>query len=133
MAEIKTKPTLESVENFLNNVENQQKREDSFIILDMMREAIGEEPKMWGTSIVGFGSKKYKSSATGREVNWFVLGFSPRKTSISLYLGIDIQQYADALNQLGKYKAGVGCLYISKLSDVNLNILNEIIVTAVKK
>ncbi len=133
MAEIKTKPTSESVEYFLHKVENEQKRRDSFFILEMMKKASEEEPKMWGTSIIGFGNMRYKSPNTGREVDWFIIGFSPRKANISLYLGLDIQQYAGSLEKLGKYKTGVGCLYVNKLSDVDTNVLNEIIVTAAKK
>lgn len=130
MAEIKTKPTSESVEDFLNKVDNEQKRKDSFVILEMMKKATGLEPRMWGTSIIGYDNVKYKSPATGREVDWFVMGFSPRKASISLYFALDIHKYDEMLNKLGKYKTGVGCLYINKLSDVDSNILNELIFTA---
>lgn len=133
MAEIKTKPTPESVEDFLNKVEDEQKRKDSFAILEMMKKASGEEPKMWGTSLIGFGNVRYKSPNTGREVDWFICGFSPRKANISLNLGIYIQEHAEALKRLGKHKTGVGCLYINKLSDVDPNVLNEMIVASVKK
>src|SRR5215216_2157484 len=109
MVEIKTKPTAESVEDFINKVADEQKRKDSFIILEMMREAIGEEPKMWGNSLIGFGNVRLKSPATGREVDWFRIGFSPRKTNLSLYLTLDIKRHGDALNKLGKHKTGVGC------------------------
>lgn len=132
MAEIKTKPTSQSVEEFINRVENEQKRRDSFVILEMMREATGLEPKIWGTSIIGFGSMIYRSPVTGREVEWFIIGFSPRKANISLYLGLDVQEYADFLKRLGKYKTGVGCLYINKLSDVDPDVLKELINTAAK-
>ena len=131
MAEIKTKPTSESVEDFLNKVQDEQKRLDSFVILDMMRKATGEEPKMWGSSLIGFGQMRYKSPATGREVDWFLLGFSPRKANLSLHL-IDLQQHAAALEKLGKFKTGRGCLYINKLSDVDLDILKEMIEASVK-
>ena len=132
MAEIKTKPTSESVEDFLNKVQDEQKRLDSFVILDMMRKATGEEPKMWGSSLIGFGQMRYKSPATGREVDWFLLGFSPRKANLSLHL-IDLQQHATALEKLGKFKTGRGCLYINKLSDVDLGILKEMMEASVKK
>lgn len=133
MAEIKTKPSAESVEDFLNRVENEQKRKDSFTILEMMKKASGEAPKMWGTSLIGFMDKRYKSEKTGREVDWFTIGFSPRKANISLYFGLDVQEYADLLKKLGKHKTGVGCLYINKLSDIDTDVLNAMIVEAAKK
>src|ERR1041385_6502250 len=102
MAEIKTKPTVASVEDFLNSVKDEQKRKDSFAILEMMKKASGEEPKMWGSSLIGFGNKRYKSPASGREVDWFLIGFSPRKANFSLYLTMDIKRYANALKKLGK-------------------------------
>lgn len=133
MAEIKTKPTSENVEEFLNRVENDQKRKDSFVILEMMEKATGEKPQMWGTSIIGFGEMRYKSPNTGREVDWFIIGFSPRKANLALYLGIDVQVYAELLPQLGKHKTGVGCLYINNLTDIDLSTLRQIIVEAGKK
>lgn len=133
MAEIKTKATTASVEEFINKVPDEQKRKDSFVILEMMKKASGEEPKMWGTSIIGFGNKRYKSPATGREVDWFLLGFSPRKANFSLHLVLDIQKHAESLKRLGKHKTGVGCLYINKLSDVDLKVLEEMIAAAAKK
>lgn len=133
MAEIKTKPTADSVEEFLNKVENEQKRKDSFAILEMMEKATGEKPNMWGSSIIGFGNMRYKSPNTGREVDWFVIGFSPRKANISLYLGLDVQEFAALLNKLGKHKTGVGCLYINKLSDIDQEVLKEMIIAASKK
>lgn len=133
MAEIKTKPNAASVEDFLNSVKDEQKRADSFAILEMMKKASGEEPKMWGASIIGFGDKRYKSPNTGREVDWFVIGFSPRKANISLYLVLDIKQHAAMLEKLGKHKTGVGCLYINKLSDVDTKVLKKIIEDSVKR
>jgi hypothetical protein len=133
MAEIKTKQTSASVENFINKVKDEQQRKDSFIILEMMKKASGEEPKMWGTSLIGFGNKRYKSPNTGREVDWFHLGFSPRKANLSLHLVLDIKKHAAALKKLGKFKTGAGCLYINKLSDVDLNVLKGLIAAAAKK
>lgn len=133
MAEIKTKQTSASVEEFINTVKDEQKRKDSFVILEMMKKASGEEPKMWGSSLIGFGNVRYKSPNTGREVDWFLLGFSPRKANLSLHLVLDIQKHAAALKKLGKYKTGVGCLYINKLSDVDLDILKGLIAAAAKK
>jgi hypothetical protein len=132
MAEIKTKPTAESVEDFLNNVKEEQKRKDSYEILDMMKKATGEEPKMWGASLIGFGNKRYKSPATGREVDWIKIGFSPRKANLTLYLTVNIKEHAAALSKLGKHKTGVGCLYINKLADVDKKVLNEMIASSLE-
>jgi hypothetical protein len=132
-AEIKTKQTAASVEDFINSVKDEQKRKDSFVILEMMRKASGEEPKMWGSSIIGFGNKRYKSPASGREVDWLLIGFSPRKTNISLYLVMNIQEHSVALKKLGKHKTGVGCLYINKLDDIDLKVLKGMIETSLKQ
>lgn len=130
LVEIKTKPTLLSVADFINSIADEQKREDSFAILKMMEKATKEKPKMWGSSLIGFGNVRFKSPATGREVDWFKIGFSPRKASLSLHLGLNVQQHADALSKLGKHKTGVGCLYINKLGDVDIKVLEKIIATA---
>jgi hypothetical protein len=127
LVEIKTKPTTASVEDFINSVGDEQKRKDSFVLLEMMKKASGEEPVLWSSSIIGFGNKRYKSPNTGREVDWLLIGFSPRKANLSLYLHAGIEQRADALAKLGKHKTGVGCLYINKLADIDLEVLNEII------
>ena len=127
MAEIKTKQNSASVEDFINAVENIQKRNDSFVILEMMKSASGEEPKMWGSSLIGFGNVRLKSPATGREVDWFRIGFSPRKANLSLYLNGDLKLYETELKKLGKHKTGVGCLYINKLDDVDSEVLRKII------
>lgn len=133
LAEIKTKATAASVEDFINDVPDEQKRKDSFVILEMMKKATGEEPKMWGASLIGFGDKRYKSPATGREVDWFLIGFSPRKANLSLYLTMDIKKQAATLEKLGKHKTGVGCLYINKLADIDMKVLKEMIDTALKQ
>ena len=127
MAEIKTKPTSSSVEDFIKTIKDEQKRKDSFVILELMKKAIGEEPKMWGSSLIGFGDVRLKSPATGREVDWFRIGFSPRKANLSLYISGNIKQYAAALKKLGKHKTGVGCLYINKLEDIDIKVLQEMI------
>ena len=131
LAEIKTKQTTDSVESFIENIPNEQKRKDSKVILQMMEKAMKEKPKMWGSSMIGFGNIRYKSPATGREVDWFKIGFSPRKANISLHL-IDLKRHADALTKLGKYKTGVGCLYINKLDDVDTKVLEKMILAAAK-
>ena len=134
MAEIKTKPTSASVDEFINSVKDEQKRIDSFVILAMMKKAIGEEPTMWGSSLIGFGNVRIKSAATGREVDWIRIGFAPRKANLSLYISGNInQQYAASLKKLGKHKTGVGCLYINKLEDIDLKVLEEIIDASLKR
>lgn len=133
LAEIKTKPTAVSVEDFINGIPDEQKRKDSFVILEMMKKASGEEPVMWGGSIIGFGNKRYKSPATGREVDWLRIGFSPRKANLSLYISVGIQEHAAALEKLGKHKTGVGCLYINKLADVDMKVLEDMIETSIRK
>lgn len=132
LAEIKIKPTSASVEDFIGAVADERKRNDSRVLLRMMEQAVKEAPKMWGVSIIGFGDKRYKSPTTGREVDWFLIGFSPRKAALTLYLGLDVQKHADELKKLGKHKAGVGCLYINKLEDVDLNVLEKLIAAAAK-
>jgi hypothetical protein len=132
LAEIKTKQTDSSVDDFINSVKNEVMRKDSFIILKMMQRASKEKPKMWGSSMIGFGNKIYKSPATGREVDFFKIGFSPRKANFSLYLVLDIKKYAAELKKLGKHKTGVGCLYINKLDDIDLKVLEKLINTAAK-
>ena len=133
MAENKTIPTAASVEAFLNTVTDEQKRKDGFVILEMMKKATGEEPKMWGSSIIGFGNVRLKSPNSGREVEWLRIGFSPRKANFSLYLTGDIKKYDVALKKLGKHKTGKGCLYINKLEDVDIKVLKEIIKDSLKK
>jgi len=126
VAEIKTKQTESSVEDFISKVENEQKRKDSYALLKLMEKASNERPKMWGSSIIGFGNKRYKSPSSGREVDWFKIGFSPRKANLTVYL-IDLQQHAGALKKLGKHKTGRGCIYINKLSDIDIKVLEKMI------
>ena len=131
LAVIKTKQTSASVEDFITSIADEQKRKDSLIILKIMEKAMKEKPKMWGSSMIGFGKLRYKSPATGREVDWFKIGFSPRKANLSLHL-IDLQRHADALKKLGKHKTGTGCLYINKLEDVDIKVLEKMIAAAAK-
>ncbi len=132
LADIKTKPTLVSVESFIDSIAQEQKRKDSYTLLAMMEKAMNEKPAMWGTSIIGFGNKIYKSPATDREVDWFIIGFSPRKANLSLYLNISLQANADMLQQLGKHKTGAGCIYINKLQDIDVKVLEKLIDKAAK-
>jgi hypothetical protein len=130
VAEIKTKQNTASVEGFIDSVPDEQKRKDSHVILKMMEKATKEQPKMWGTSLIGFGNKRFKSPATGREVDWFKIGFSPRKANLSLHLILDLKKHADALKNLGKHKTGSGCLYFNRLADVDMKILEKLIAAA---
>ncbi len=132
LVEIKTKPTDISVDSFIESIPDEQKRKDSKAILKMMEKAMKVKPKMWGSSIIGFGELRYKSPATGREVDWFKIGFSPRKANLSLHLVVDIKKHEDVLKKLGKHKTGAGCLYINKLDDVDTKVLEKIIAIAVK-
>ena len=131
LAEIKTKETAASVDDFINTVGNEQKRKDSSTIVKMMAKASKQKPKMWGTAIIGFGNLIYKSPKTGREVEWFKIGFSPRKANLTLYL-MGLKKQEDSLKKLGKHKTGGGCLYINKLADVDIKVLEKMISEAVK-
>ena len=133
LAEIKTKPTSANVEDFINSIKDEQKRKDSFALLEIMKKATGEEPVLWSSSIIGFGNKRYKSPTTGREVDWLRIGFSPRKANLSLYISVGIKEHAAALKKLGKHKTGVGCLYINKLEEIDLKVLKEIIGASLKR
>ena len=131
LAEIKTKETSANVKDFINSVTDEQKRKDSFVILNLMEKATKEKPKMWGSSIIGFGNLIYESPKTGRQVEWFKIGFSPRKANITLYL-MNLKRHADALKKLGKHKTGGGCLYINKLEDIDIKVLEKMITAAAK-
>jgi hypothetical protein len=131
-AELKTKVNEASVEGFLNSVTDEQDRKDCFELLKMMKQVTKEEPKMWGASIVGFGSYHYKG-ASGREGDWFLTGFSPRKQNLTLYLNHGFDVHKDLLKKLGKYKTGMGCLYVKKLDDVDKKVLKELVTESVKR
>jgi Domain of unknown function (DU1801) len=133
LAEVKTKPTAGSVVDFINNVKGEQKRKDSFVLLQMMKKATGEEPILWSSSVIGFGIKRYKSPTSGREVDWLRIGFSPRKANMSLYIGVGVKEHSAALKKLGKYKTGGGCLYINKLEDIDMKVLKEMIDASLKR
>ena len=131
MTELKTKLNDASVTAFLNKIEDEEKRADSFEILKLMRQVTKQEPKMWGSSIIGFGSYHYKG-AGGREGDWFITGFSPRKQNLTLYLMGSFNTHTDLLKKLGKYKTSVGCLYVKKLEDIDVKVLKELIKKSVK-
>ena len=130
MAELKTKVTKVSVDKFLHGIKDEKKREDCYQILKMMKKATKAQPKMWGTSIVGFGDHHYVYES-GREGDWFITGFSPRVQNLTLYMMGGFDQ--ELMKKLGKYQKGKGCLYINKLEDVDTRVLNKLITTSVKK
>ena len=129
--ENKTKETEASVTDFLNSVENEQRRNDSFVVLKIIKEITGEEPKMWGPSIVGFDTYHYKYES-GREGDFMITGFSPRKTALTLYIMPGFERFDELMQKLGKYKTGKSCLYVKKLSDVDEGILRELVSESVK-
>src|SRR5215510_2324495 len=131
-AEIKTKVNDASVTKFLNSVADEQKRNESFELLKLMKQVTKEEPRMWGSSIVGFGSYHYKG-ASGREGDWMLIGFSPRKQNLTLYLMHGFDVHKDLLKKLGKYKTSMGCLYVKKLEDVDKKVLKELVTESVKR
>lgn len=126
MAENKTQPTGASVDEFLADVENDRRRQDARAVLDLMREATGEEPVMWGDSIVGFGQYHY-SYDSGREGDWFLAGFAPRKSNLVVYIMSGFPRHAELMDKLGKHRTGSSCLYINKLDDVDLDVLRELV------
>ena len=126
MAELKTQPNDKSVTDFLNRVENDTKREDSFTILELMKEVTGVEPIMWGDSLIGFGTYHYKY-ASGREANWFMTGFSPRVQNLTLYIMDGFDEYDALLGKLGKHSTGKSCLYVKRLENIDLDILREMV------
>jgi len=130
MAELKTKENDADVEAFLNGIEDEKRRKDSFAVLELMKKITKAEPKMWGASIVGFGNYQYKYQS-GREGDWLVSGFSPRKQNLTLYIMSGFSRYDELLAKLGKHKTGKSCLYINKLEDINLDVLAEMIETSV--
>ena len=131
MAENKTTPNDLDVEQFLNSVADEQKRQDSFTLLELMKQVTGIEPRMWGSSIVGFGSYHYRY-ASGREGDSILAGFSPRKQNLTLYHMSGFEQCDDLLKHLGKHSTGKGCLYIKRLADVDLPTLKRLIEESVK-
>ncbi len=124
-AELKTKETTASVTAFIND-QPEAVSDDCRVIIKLMKMATGEEPRMWGASIVGFGRYHYKG-ASGREGEWMITGFSPRKANLSLYIFVGFEREAALMKKLGKHTTGKGCLYIKRLSDVDLKVLEELI------
>jgi hypothetical protein len=128
--ELKTKKTEASVEDFINSVEDEAKREDCRKVAEMMQKASGAEPKMWGANIVGFGSFLYKN--TSGSYDWMEIGFSPRKANLTIYLMSGFKRFDELLGKLGKHSTGKSCLYIKRLSDVDEEILKEMIENSIE-
>ena len=125
-----------SVTDFISAVPDETKKNDSFTLLRLFSKITGEEPKMWGSSIIGFGQYHYKSERSKQEGEWMLTAFSPRKQNLTLYIMLGFDDYSDLLAKLGKHKTSKGCLYINKLADVDLAVLEELIMksfTAMKK
>jgi hypothetical protein len=131
MAELKTKRNEGNVKAFLDSVPDEKKREDSYTILKLMKQVTGTEPEMWGESIIGFGNYRYKYES-GREGDWFLTGFSPRKQNLTLYIMSGFDEYNQLLGQLGKHTTGKACLYIKKIDDVNMAVLKELVKKSVE-
>mgnify|MGYP001593734137 CR=1 FL=1 len=126
MAELKTKPTQQSVDAFLQSIPDERKRQDCYTLLEMMQQISGKKPQMWGDSIVGFGDHHYRY-ATGREGDYFQVGFSPRKQNLTVYITTGFDRYKDILARLGKHSTSISCLYIKKLADVDMTVLRELV------
>ncbi|MCX6153889.1 MAG: DUF1801 domain-containing protein [Candidatus Kapabacteria bacterium] len=130
--ELKTQKTDNDPVEFLNSLSDEKKKSDSYVLFNLFKDISGYEPKMWGAGIVGYGDYRYKY-ASGREGDWFQLGFSPRKDALTLYCMAHFQYFTEVLSRLGKFKLGTGCLYIKKLEDVDMTVLKELIIAALKK
>jgi hypothetical protein len=131
MAELKTKVNDQNVEEFLKGLADEKKRQACFTLLEIMKQITQAEPKMWGSSIVGFGNYHYKY-ASGREGDWFLTGFSPRKQNLTLYIMAGFEQYEELLKQLGKHTTGKSCLYIKRIEDIDLPTLKTLVEESVK-
>ena len=130
MAELKTKENDQSVEAFLSSIDDAQKQADCRALVAIMQEATGAAPRMWGDSIVGFGHYHYKY-ASGREGDWFLTGFAPRKQNLTLYIMAGFDNYEALLGRLGKHTTGKSCLYVKRLADVDMPVLTELVVESV--
>jgi hypothetical protein len=126
VAENKTQPTDASVTAFLDAVEDETRRSDARRVLELMRDVTGEEPRMWGPSIVGFGDYHYRYES-GREGDWFLTGFAPRKANLVLYIMSGFPRHAELMERLGKHRTGKSCLYVNRFDDLDLDVLRELI------
>jgi len=132
MAELKTKPTKDSVNAFLGRITDEKRKKDCKVILNLMADVTETKPQMWGSAIIGFGRYRYKYES-GREIEWMLIGFSPRKNDLTLYITGGVEQFPKIMEKLGKYKTGKSCLYIKKLEDVDLKVLRELVAKSVEK
>ena len=130
MSEPKTTPNNQSVSDFINKIENEVKKQDCFTLIDIMTRLTGEKPKMWGDSIIGFGTYHYKYES-GREGDWFLTGFSPRKANLTVYTMSGFDGAESLLEKIGKHKKSVSCLYVKKLADVEMDVLEKLIVRSI--
>lgn len=130
MSELKTKPNDASVDDFLDTIDDEKKQKDSRVLLDIYTRLTGKPAKMWGSSIIGFDMYHYKSERSSQEGDWPMVAFSPRKQNLTLYVMTGFTEFGDLLKDLGKHKTSVGCLYINKLADVDLKVLEKIITRA---
>ena len=126
MSDMKTAETDADPALFLSRVENRGRAEDAQAVMEIMARITGQPPRMWGDSIIGFGTYRYKY-ASGRQAEWFLTGFAPRKQNLTLYIMSGFENYEQLLGQLGKHKTGKSCLYINKLEDINLDVLREMV------
>jgi hypothetical protein len=127
---MKTRPTEQSVESFLNAVPDATRRRDCLTVLEIMRRVTGEQPRMWGPGMVGFGSYHYRYES-GREGDWFLAGFSPRKNDLTIYIVAGFDRFEALMDRLGKYRIGKSCLYVKRLDDVDLGVLEELVSVSV--
>jgi hypothetical protein len=133
MATVKTKQTTASVEDFINSfADTEQKRKDAFELVNIISNFTGYEAKMWGPSIIGFGVYHYKSDKSRQEADWPLVAFSPRKAAISLYVFTNTDKNQHLLEKLGKFKKGKGCIYVKKLSDIDIPVLKEMILETIR-
>ncbi|MEM6829238.1 MAG: DUF1801 domain-containing protein [Bacteroidota bacterium] len=130
MSGLKTKPTEQNVEAYINQIEPDWKRDDCRTLLSLLKRITGENPVMWGDSVVGFGSYHYKYK-TGTEGDWYLTGFSPRKQNMTVYILAGFDGCEDLLNKIGKHKKSTGCLYFKRLSDINIDILEDLVIRSV--
>jgi len=127
MAELKTKQVSTSVAEFLKTITDEQKQKDSRVLLELMKKITKETPKLWGNGTIGFGTFHYKSERSRQEGDWYMSGFAPRKQNLTVYIMSGFGEHKDLMKKLGKHKTGGGCLYINKLVDIDLKVLQEII------
>jgi hypothetical protein len=131
MSELKTAQNDGDVEAFIASVEDETKRRDCRTLVDLMSKVTGSPPSMWGTAIIGFGSYRYRY-ASGRENDWFKVGFSPRKQSLTLYIMDGFDEYESVLERLGKHSTGKSCLYVKRLSEIDMDVLTELVERSVR-